>query len=200
MVIAKRRAPAVKNPGFPQLVAVSEGVNIPLDKPIVLIGRHQECDIQIPSRKISRRHCCIALIADHLVVRDLGSTNGIRINGIKVVEGNLQPNDELMIGNMRYQVEWNSDSRHTTPAHGTHGIKAGAPPAGKRVAADESFEQPMPLPDEALSHPALQGRPKTPAPQNVSEPSKAQEAAKAKCGSLEIPDKVRLAPLNPPQK
>src|SRR5215213_4302425 len=87
-----------------QLIALSEGPSIPLDKPIILIGRHQECDIQIPSRKISRRHCCVAQVGDHLVVRDLGSTNGVRINGIKVVEGNLQPGDELMIGNVRYQL------------------------------------------------------------------------------------------------
>src|SRR5438876_5820132 len=102
----------------PQLVAITEGPNIPLDKPIVLIGRHQECDIQIPSRKISRRHCCVALVNDHLVVRDLGSTNGIRINGIKVVEGNLQVNDELTIGNMRYQVSWDA----AAPARNQHAI------------------------------------------------------------------------------
>jgi pSer/pThr/pTyr-binding forkhead associated (FHA) protein len=68
----------------PQLVALTEGPSILLDKPILLIGRHQECDIQIPSRKISRRHCCIAQVNDHLVVRDLCSTNGIRINGVRV--------------------------------------------------------------------------------------------------------------------
>jgi pSer/pThr/pTyr-binding forkhead associated (FHA) protein len=198
MIIPERRAPAVKQPGSPQLVALSEGVNIPLDKPIVLIGRHQECDIQIPSRKISRRHCCIAQIADHLVVRDLGSTNGIRINGTKVVEGNLQPNDELMIGNMRYQVQWSSESQKTIPAAGNHGIKAGSPPDKKRAASDESFEEPMPLPDLALSHPALQGKPKTPTPQNVNVPSKAQAAGSAKRGSMEIPDKVARAPLDPP--
>ena len=31
-----------------------------LDKPIMLFGRHPECDITIDSRKISRRHCCVA--------------------------------------------------------------------------------------------------------------------------------------------
>src|SRR6266851_1063952 len=137
MIIPECRAPAVKQPVYVQLVALSEGTNIPLDKPIVLIGRHQECDIQIPSRKISRRHCCIAQVADHLVVRDLGSTNGIRINGIKVVEGNLQVNDELTIGNMRYQVQWSSESQQTIPAPGNHGIKAGTPPAKKRAVPDE---------------------------------------------------------------
>src|SRR6267143_409999 len=92
----------------PQLVALTEGPNIPLDKPIVLIGRHQECDIQIPSRKISRRHCCLAQVNDHLVVRDMCSTNGIRINGVRVQEGILSPGDELTIGSYKYQLSWPS--------------------------------------------------------------------------------------------
>src|SRR5262249_34037018 len=74
-------------------------------KPILLLGRHQECDIQLNSRKVSRRHCCIAHISNHLVVRDLGSTNGIRINGVRVLEGILKTGDELTIGNFRYKVE-----------------------------------------------------------------------------------------------
>src|SRR5262245_2217657 len=90
----------------PQLVALTEGPSILLDKPILLIGRHQECDIQIASRKISRRHCCIAQVNDHLVVRDLCSTNGIRINGVRVAEGELNAGDELTIGNCRYEVRW----------------------------------------------------------------------------------------------
>src|SRR6476620_9238639 len=89
-----------------QLVALSEGPSILIDKPILLLGRHPECDVQIESRKISRRHCCIAQVDDYLVVRDLDSTNGIRINGIRVVEGRLRAGDEITIGNRRYQVTW----------------------------------------------------------------------------------------------
>src|SRR5262245_27090904 len=91
-----------------QLVALTEGPNILLDKPILLLGRHPECDIQIDSRKISRRHCCLAQVDDYLVVRDLGSTNGIRINGVRVLEGRLRAKDELTIGNTRYQPCWDS--------------------------------------------------------------------------------------------
>src|SRR6267154_2966132 len=87
-----------------QLVALHDGPSILLDKPILLFGRHPECDIQVDSRKISRRHCCIAQINDYLVVRDLGSTNGIRINGVRVLEGRLKPGDELTVGNFRYNV------------------------------------------------------------------------------------------------
>src|SRR3954447_11003891 len=88
-----------------QLVSLEEGPNILLDKPIVLIGRHEECDIQLNSRKVSRKHCCVAQVNDYFVVRDLGSTNGVRVNGVRVQEGTLRPGDELMIGNYRYQIQ-----------------------------------------------------------------------------------------------
>jgi pSer/pThr/pTyr-binding forkhead associated (FHA) protein len=86
------------------LLSLTDGPSILIDKPILLFGRHQECDVQLNSKKVSRRHCCIAQVNDYLVVRDLGSTNGIRINGQRVTEGRLQPGDELVIGNFRYQV------------------------------------------------------------------------------------------------
>jgi len=86
------------------LLSLTDGPSILLDKPILLFGRHQECDVQLNSKKVSRRHCCIAQVGEDLVVRDLGSTNGVRINGERVVEGVLVPGDELLIGNFRYQV------------------------------------------------------------------------------------------------
>jgi pSer/pThr/pTyr-binding forkhead associated (FHA) protein len=89
-----------------QLLALTDGPSILLDKPILLLGRHPECDIQLNSRKVSRRHCCVAQLNDFLVVRDLGSTNGIRINGERVLEGRLKGGDELTIGNFKYQVCW----------------------------------------------------------------------------------------------
>src|SRR3954468_14568987 len=91
-----------------QLLSLNDGPNILLDKPILLLGRHPECDVQIDSRKISRRHCCIAQVSDYLVVRDLGSTNGLRINGVRVLEGRLHGGDELTIGSHRYQVQWDA--------------------------------------------------------------------------------------------
>ena len=170
----------MKHPVSVQLVALTEGPNIPLDKPIVLIGRHQECDIQIPSRKISRRHCCIAQVNNHLVVRDLGSTNGIRINGIKIVEGNLQVEDELMIGNMRYQLKLGAEPDVTQQANERHGIKAGKPSNGRHVESQESREEPMAIPDMSLDKSAPFAKPAMPKPL-----------------SLDVPDQIGLVPLDP---
>lgn len=87
-----------------RLQSLTENPDILLDKPIVLVGRHQECDVQINSRKISRKHCCIAQVNDYVVVRDLFSTNGVSINGQRVEEGSLKTGDELSIAHFRYQV------------------------------------------------------------------------------------------------
>lgn len=91
-----------------QLVALSDGPSYTLDKVVLLIGRSEECDIQIDSQKVSRKHCCLAMLNGILLARDLGSTNGIKINGKKVTEGSINPGDELTIGNNNYVLHWDS--------------------------------------------------------------------------------------------
>lgn len=84
-----------------------KGLKIPIDKGIVFIGRHPDCDVVITrSRMISRKHCAIVQVNDTLVIRDLGSTNGVRINGDKVrKEGRFRPGDQLTIGDLEYVVK-----------------------------------------------------------------------------------------------
>jgi pSer/pThr/pTyr-binding forkhead associated (FHA) protein len=129
------------------LVSLTPGPGILVDKPIVLIGRDEECDVQIESAKVSRRHCIIAQVADYLVVRDLGSTNGVRVNGVRVQEGRLRAGDELVIGNQRYKVRWETNLARPSP-------KAPAAPRAEDQPAPnydeedlESFDDPVALPD-----------------------------------------------------
>ena len=86
------------------LLSLTDGPSVLMDKPILLFGRHEECDVQLNSKKVSRRHCLLAQADEYLVVRDLGSTNGVKVNGQKVTVGTLVPGDELVIGNFMYQV------------------------------------------------------------------------------------------------
>jgi pSer/pThr/pTyr-binding forkhead associated (FHA) protein len=147
-----------------QLVALNEGPSILVDKPILLVGRHPECDIQIESRKISRRHCCIAQVEHYLVVRDLGSTNGIRINGVRVVEGKLKEGDELTIGNNRFQVRF--DMAEAQPAVKPKRPVAVPPPKpAHRPVPDhllEDYDDPVPLDDFDESVPLPRAKPKPP--------------------------------------
>ncbi len=78
---------------------------IAIHRPVLLIGRHIECDVRIEQTKISRRHCCVAIAYDRVLVRDLGSRNKIRVNGRVVDEARLEAGDELAIGPLVYRLE-----------------------------------------------------------------------------------------------
>lgn len=135
----------------PELVSLSDGPNVLLDKPIVLLGRHHECDIQLNSRKVSRRHCCLAQVQDYLVVRDLSSTNGIQINGKRVHSGQLNPGDELTIGNFVYRIQWIGHPSQPLP-EGQIVSDDSSPSPAKLVGTDgpaelESYDEPVPLAD-----------------------------------------------------
>ncbi len=82
------------------------GRPIVVDKPIILIGRHPDCDIIIESSpKISRKHCCVARVDERCFVRDLESMNGIWVNGHRELHNvELFPGDVLMIGDVQFDV------------------------------------------------------------------------------------------------
>jgi hypothetical protein len=88
-----------------RLVAIDEGPDIVLDRVMVVVGRHPSCDTRLDSLRVSRQHCCMSQDNGEVTVRDLGSTNGIRINGQRVERGRLRPGDELSIAHIRYRLE-----------------------------------------------------------------------------------------------
>lgn len=88
-----------------RLVAIDEGLDIPLDRAMVVVGRHPQCDARLDSLRVSRHHCCMTQDQGEVIVRDLGSTNGIRINGQRVEFGRLRPGDELSIAHIRYRLD-----------------------------------------------------------------------------------------------
>jgi len=103
--------------------AVDPSQSVRLDKAVLLFGRHPDCDIVITSsRKVSRKHCCLAQINHGFVVRDLGSMNGIRVNGSRVKRSApLRPGDELMVGDVVFHLR-------DAPANGKAAKAKPAPP------------------------------------------------------------------------
>ncbi len=158
-----------------RLVALDSNASILLDKPILLIGRHPECDIQIDSRKISRRHCCIAQVNDYLVVRDLNSTNGIRVNGVRVNEGRLNEGDELTIGNNRYRLSWDVAAGLPASAPAVPARKPTAhlpsPPASNEDELLEASDEPVPLDEPDGPASSAQPSVEPPPPPAAREPS-----------------------------
>ena len=105
--------------------------SIVLQRPVLLIGRHQECDVRINSPKVSRRHCCLAMAYDRVLIRDLGSRNGVRVNGRAVDESRLYAGDEVAIGAILFRLETLDENPETIGA-----------PAARRVPPPRPTAQP----------------------------------------------------------
>ena len=76
--------------------------------PVILIGRSEQCDIFLPSEKVSRKHADIEFIEGKLYLKDLGSTNGTYLNGEKLRKGSLKSiknGDKIGLGNYLFKIE-----------------------------------------------------------------------------------------------
>jgi pSer/pThr/pTyr-binding forkhead associated (FHA) protein len=86
------------------LYPLNGGPDVALGPGLIVIGRHPACDVRVRSPRVSRRHCCLTARAGDVLVRDLGSTNGTRINGRRVPSGRLRPGDELALADVCYRL------------------------------------------------------------------------------------------------
>jgi serine/threonine protein kinase len=70
----------------------------------VVAGRDEECGIRVRDSKASRTHCRFTIEPPHVGVRDLGSRNGTRVNGVLVEERELADGDEVRIGSTTLRI------------------------------------------------------------------------------------------------
>ena len=125
-----------------RLVPLKPGTSptIVVQRPAVLVGRHPECDVRIDLPKISRRHCCVALAYDRVLIRDLGSRNGLRVNGAVVEESLLHPGDTVAIGPLLFRVE-DSDAAAKPALAAVPGQSTPAPPVVPESAPESPDDQ-----------------------------------------------------------
>ena len=76
-----------------------------LEHAVNRLGRRQGNDIVIDQNGVSRRHALVIVGPEEVWVEDLGSTNGIQVNGQKVQSSKLSLGDRLRIGEARLQLE-----------------------------------------------------------------------------------------------
>jgi pSer/pThr/pTyr-binding forkhead associated (FHA) protein len=89
----------------------------PLSTKKTIVGRRQDCDLRIPTRDVSRRHCEITHDEEEAIVRDLGSSNGTYVNGKRVAETTLNPGDRLAVGPVTFVVQLDGKPAEIKPEH-----------------------------------------------------------------------------------
>ena len=81
------------------------GERVVLGEHTITVGRMPESNIVLADPNVSRNHAEIRPQGNGFVVIDLGSTNGTRVNGVRVTEQELTDGDELTFGNTRMRFE-----------------------------------------------------------------------------------------------
>jgi len=96
------------------LVPQGGGDSVPLSRRIMTIGRRDSCDISLKFQNISGMHCELSFRDGYWFFRDLGSTNGIKVNGVRVLQRAVRPGDEVAIANHRYTIQYTLDAAGLT--------------------------------------------------------------------------------------
>ena len=139
-----------------QLLPLDGGPPIDIVKDMTLVGRKEECDLRLDHKSVSKMHCVIVKTDGLLLLRDLGSTNGTRVNGQRVRRAALLPNDQVGFASFKFKVAFGPDEKLAVPAaeHTQHlNAKELAAIVGKSEDPESSVDLPAmpmqvnPLPD-----------------------------------------------------
>src|SRR2546421_6141242 len=101
-----------------QLVPLDGGAPIDIVKDLTVVGRREECDLRLEHKSVSKQHCVIVKTDGLLLLRDLGSTNGTRVNGQWIRRAALLPNDQVSFASLRFKVHLGPGD--PPPAPGEH--------------------------------------------------------------------------------
>jgi hypothetical protein len=97
---APRRVASPPPPALTWHVTLSNGEVLRVDKDTMLVGRSRTCDVVLPSAKVSRQHASMSLTGAELFIEDLGSANGVWVNGEKITRIQVTEGDVYTISDM----------------------------------------------------------------------------------------------------
>lgn len=103
-----------------QLVPLDGGQPIDILKDLIVVGRKEDCDVRLDHKSVSKQHCVIVKTDGLLLLRDLGSTNGTRVNGTRVRRAALLPNDQVAIAHFRFRIFLGPDEPESPPRQDEH--------------------------------------------------------------------------------
>ncbi len=89
-----------------ELVPVGGGDSIPLLEPKLLIGRRSSCEIVLAYPNVSSQHCELNYLDGYWQIRDLGSRNGIKVNGERHDQKWLHPGDQISIAKNHFEISY----------------------------------------------------------------------------------------------
>ncbi len=92
----------------------ASGTEYVIEDPSITMGRGPGVDLVFADDAMSRRHAALELGGEGFAVRDMGSTNGIKVNGSRVTAADLKHGDRIEMGEHVLQYILERRERVTT--------------------------------------------------------------------------------------
>jgi adenylate cyclase len=89
-----------------ELVPEGGGDNIPLIRETLTVGRRESCDICLRLPNVSGVHCELSFQDGFWVLRDMNSTNGVKVNGVRVPKKVLNPGEKITIAKKTFTIDY----------------------------------------------------------------------------------------------
>ena len=131
-----------------ELIPMNGDPPIPITRDVTLVGRREFCDVRIDHPSLSKRHAVLVRTDGLLIIRDLISTNGTKVNGQRVMWAALLPNDRVTLGRYKFRVYLGSDEEVSPSELGKRnlaGAQAGAKSKNGSSPVPVGFAEPSPL-------------------------------------------------------
>jgi chromosome segregation ATPase len=99
------RAARIEAPETAALICLTSDIprQYALTKPSMTIGRSSQCDIQVLTQFVSREHARLVVDRSHVLIEDLGSTNGVFVNSVRVDRQELRHGDLVTVGETQFR-------------------------------------------------------------------------------------------------
>lgn len=91
---------------YGQLIPLGGGDSIPLRKHEIIVGRKDNCDIVLRFSNVSSQHCRLVLSNGYWYVLDMHSTNGVKLNGVRVTDHRVDPGATLAISKHLFKLQY----------------------------------------------------------------------------------------------
>ncbi len=197
--------PAADNLPLLRVVIAREGgatSSFEFFQPIISFGRAPTADIRLDADNISRLHCTLELRADGLWVRDLGSLNGVYMDGERVQHAMLDSKSVVTVGPFRFRARQEGElpaSRFPTPPPPPSdewtrpGLSADRVPQAPEILRSKTrLDAPAAVPASAPApSPSFTRAPAAPAPSIIA-PASNERTPKSRVAKTAQPKPVRM--------
>ena len=102
-MISKDKEPIM----YGELKPIGGGDPVPLLKTTLIVGRRESCDIVLRFPNVSGIHCELSVVDGKWIVKDLNSSNGTKVNKVRIQESPIDPGDIISIGKHKYEMCYN---------------------------------------------------------------------------------------------